>query len=488
MAGELSTRGAIVIVGFMGAGKTTAARALARARGSSALDADSLIEERLGTTITQAFARDGEPAFRAVEETVVGDLLDRASAGEIISLSGGAIGSERVRAALRRHLVVWLDVGLAVAWRRSAGDKRPLARNRAAFEALYNERVPLYESVADAIVPGGARHAVPGAYDALEELRRAPAGTRLLWAISPSAEYPVWVGRGVLGAGVWPIVRGPSRRFLIADEQVAPLLAERLGEVDGQLLIQGGVALGGGVVGDLAGFAAATYQRGVPVVQIPTTLVAQVDSAYGGKTGVDLPEAKNYVGAFHQPAGVLVDPAALDTLPAAELSAGYAEVLKTALIAGGALWEQVAADAPLDERMIVDCIRCKLAVVAADEHDGGLRQVLNLGHTVGHAIEAATHYTRYRHGEAVALGLLVALRLSGQAELREQVSELLAAHGLPTQASELEAAAVLAATKLDKKRGPQGVALVLVEAPGRVRYGAAIADADLERAVREVLV
>jgi shikimate kinase/3-dehydroquinate synthase len=514
MAGALSTRGAIVIVGFMGAGKTTAAQALARARAGSALDADSLIEERLGTTISQAFVRDGEPAFRAVEETVVEELLDRASAGEIISLSGGAVGSERVRAALRRHLVVWLDVGLAVAWRRSSGGKRPLARNRAAFEALYHERVPLYESVADAIVPGGARRAIPGAYDALEGLRRAPAGTRLLWAISSSAEYPVWVGRGVLGAGVWPIERGPSRRFLIADEQVAPLFAARLGEVDGELLIGGGeanktiasaeqiwrglarggaartdhlVALGGGVVGDLAGFVAATYQRGVPIVQIPTTLVAQVDSAFGGKTGVDLPEAKNYVGAFHQPAGVLVDPAALDTLPAAELSAGYAEVLKTALVAGGALWENVAEDAPLDERMILDCIRCKLAVVAADERDGGLRQVLNLGHTVGHAIEAATHYARYRHGEAVALGLLVALRLSGQAELREQVRELLAIHGLPTQASELEAAAVLAATKLDKKRGPKGVPLVLVEAPGQVRYGAAVDDADLERAVREVL-
>ena len=165
----------------------------------------------------------------------------------------------------------------------------------------------------------------------------------------------------------------------------------------------------------------------------------------------------------------------------------YAELLKTALIAGGALWQQVAADAPLDEQMILDCIRCKLAVVAADERDGGARQVLNLGHTVGHAIEAATDYRRYRHGEAVALGLLVALRLSEQTELREQVSGLLAAHGLPTQASGLEADAVLAATKLDKKRGPHGVPLVLVQAPGDVRHGAAVDDADLERAVREVL-
>src|SRR5205085_6498883 len=132
------------------------------------------------------------------------------------------------------------------------------------------------------------------------------------------------------------------------------------------------VALGGGVVGDLAGFCAATYQRGVPVVQVPTTVVAQVDSAYGGKTGVDLPEAKNYVGAYHQPAAVVTDVDTLATLPAEELAAGYAEVVKTALIAGGALWKRVAGGGrPDDPQIILDCARTKLAVVAADERDGG---------------------------------------------------------------------------------------------------------------------
>ena len=149
---------------------------------------------------------------------------------------------------------------------------------------------------------------------------------------------------------------------------------------------------------------------------MPTTLVAQVDSAYGGKTGVDLPEAKNYVGAYHQPAAVLTDPATLATLPPAELAAGFAEVLKTALIAGGPLWERVRAIDELDPATstssIFACARTKLEVVAADERDAGRRQVLNLGHTVGHAIETATGYARYRHGEAVGLGLLAALRLS----------------------------------------------------------------------------
>ncbi len=248
------------------------------------------------------------------------------------------------------------------------------------------------------------------------------------------------------------------------------------------------VALGGGVVGDLAGFCAATYQRGVPVVQVPTTLVAQVDSAYGGKTGVDLPAAKNYVGAYHQPAGVLVDPDTLATLPAAELAAGWVEVLKTALIAGGELWERVAAGGEVDERTILDCARTKLAVVAADERDGGRRQVLNLGHTVGHAIETATGYARYRHGEAVGLGLLAALRLSGREDLRAQVRELLLARGLPVtlDGAGVEVEQIVAATARDKKRVAANVPFVLVKAPGEIEYGCEVDTKTLRAAVAEL--
>jgi shikimate kinase/3-dehydroquinate synthase len=252
------------------------------------------------------------------------------------------------------------------------------------------------------------------------------------------------------------------------------------------------VALGGGVVGDLAGFCAAGYQRGVPVVHVPTTLVAQVDSAYGGKTGVDLPDAKNYVGVYHQPAGVLADPDTLATLPAAELVAGWVEVLKTALIAGGSLWERVSAGPPAtatSERTILDCARTKLAVVAADERDAGRRQVLNLGHTVGHAIEAATGYARYRHGEAVGLGLLAALRLSGADALREQVRELLRARGLPVALGpdDPDPQRIVAATELDKKRkGSGAVPFVLVRAPGDVRFGCEVARRELLAAVQEL--
>jgi shikimate kinase/3-dehydroquinate synthase len=245
-------------------------------------------------------------------------------------------------------------------------------------------------------------------------------------------------------------------------------------------------AVGGGVVGDLGGFCAAVYQRGVRVVQVPTSLVAQVDSAYGGKTGVDLPEGKNYVGAFHQPAAVLCDPATLETLPREEFAAGYPEVVKTALIAGGELWEQVRSGAEVDESTILGCLRTKLAVVAADERDAGRRQVLNLGHSVGHAIEAATGYTRYRHGEAVGVGLLCALRLSGRDELRQEVAELLSAQGLPLTFSGAPVADVLAALQRDKKRTGEQVPFVLVAEPGEVTPGHEPPEAELRAAVEEV--
>ena len=247
-------------------------------------------------------------------------------------------------------------------------------------------------------------------------------------------------------------------------------------------------ALGGGVVGDVAGFCAAVYQRGVGVVQVPTTLVAQVDSAYGGKTGVDLPEGKNYVGAYHQPRAVLADPRVLATLPPEELAAGWAEVIKTALIAGGPLWARVRRGAQdVDRDLVLACARTKLGVVARDERDAGRRQVLNLGHTVGHAIETATGYARYRHGEAVGLGLLAALTLSGQVRLRGEVAELLEEHRLPTKLdADIDEAAMLAAVQRDKKRRGGRVGFVMVDAPGEVRTGVPMAENDVRAAIGEL--
>jgi shikimate kinase/3-dehydroquinate synthase len=225
----------------------------------------------------------------------------------------------------------------------------------------------------------------------------------------------------------------------------------------------------------------------MPVVHVPTTLVAQVDSAYGGKTGVDLPQAKNYVGAYHQPSGVLVDPATLATLPREELAAGWVEVLKTALIAGGPLWERVSGGGEADAEVILACARTKLAIVAEDERDAGCRRLLNLGHTVGHAIETATGYARLRHGEAVGLGLLAALRLSGREPLRALVREMLLARGLPVSLEGVSAEAILAALALDKKRQGARVPFVLVRAPGEVVVEEEMDAREVRAAVQELL-
>ena len=512
-----AARRALVFVGFMGAGKSTAARAAARALGAEPLDTDAMLEAELGEPIEAFFDREGERPFRVREEEVVVRALGRADA-RVVALGGGALGSARVREALGEHLVVALDVDPETAWRRSAGRGRPLARDRDRFEALHAERAELYRSVADAVLPAAAGDGVvERALPALEALRRQldarspeAARLRLVWAPAASGDYPVLVGRGLLERGI--LYPEGGRRFVVADERVAVLheltadwtLTVPGGESDKTLaraetvlreMARAGVArddvvvaFGGGVVGDLAGFCAAVYQRGVRVVQVPTTLVAQVDSAYGGKTGVDLPEGKNYVGAYHQPATVLVDPAVLETLPEAEVAAGYAEVVKTALIAGGKLWERVRSGVdPRDEEIILGCLRTKLAVVAEDERDAGRRQVLNLGHTVGHALEAATGYARLRHGEAVAIGLLCALRLSAQDGLRDEVAALLRTHGLPHRVDGVAADEVLDYLARDKKRRGGSVPFVLVEAPGTVTHGHAVDDPSVRAAIEEVL-
>jgi shikimate kinase/3-dehydroquinate synthase len=226
-------------------------------------------------------------------------------------------------------------------------------------------------------------------------------------------------------------------------------------------------------------------------VQVPTTLVAQVDSAYGGKTGVDLPEGKNYAGAYHLPAAVIADTGTLGSLPAEELAAGFVEALKTGLLAGGALWERVRSIESLDPVGLGDvvfaCARYKCEVVAADERDAGVRAVLNLGHTVGHAIEAASGYERYRHGEAIGLGLLAALRLSEAGELRDEVEAILARHGLPVALDPaIDLGEILDALQRDKKRTAAGVGFVLLSEPGAPRVGELLDPAKVRAAVEEL--
>lgn len=504
---------AIVFVGFMGAGKSSALDS-ARLAGLDAIETDELLERELGVPIAEFFAAEGEGEFRRREAELVSGLLDRAEGGAI-ALGGGSVLSESVREALARHTVVWLQVSAEEAWERVRESDRPLARDPEAFGALLAERLPLYEAVADVVLPEGDERLPGRALPAIQALAELPAGSKLLWASSASGEYPVMVGSGLLGAGPWPL---PGRRFCVSDRTVGPLYGDRLAPLEALVEIEPGesaktmaeaervlselavagmtredhlVALGGGVVGDLGGFCAHVYQRGVGVIQAPTTLVAQVDSAYGGKTGVDLPEGKNYAGAYHLPAAVIADTATLETLPAEELAAGYVEALKTGLLAGGELWERTRSLDRLEPDALADvvfaCARYKCAVVAADERDGGLRQVLNLGHTVGHAIEAATGYSRYRHGEAVGLGLLAALRLSEAPRLRDEVEAALARHGLPTALDpSVDVEETLDALQRDKKRTAEGVGFVLLAEPGQPRVGQLIDPTKVRAAVEEL--
>jgi shikimate kinase/3-dehydroquinate synthase len=492
----------ICLVGFMGAGKSSALVELA-AHGLKTVDADRLIEAEAGCPIAVYFERHGEEAFRELErQTILAALT--APGIDVLALGGGAVGTAVIREALASgdHITVWLDVELDTAWRRVRASNRPLAQDQEEFEALYHRRQPYYDSVADAVLPAAVRRVWDRALGPVRMLRSLPAGTRLIWAASANGEYPVYVGNGLLGStlfdGECEVMPGSGDSYSFTDDQVGPIYGEQLGEVKAAISVPPGetaktvsqaekalrgmamlgvtrsdrmLALGGGVVGDLAGFCAHTYQRGIPVVQVPTTLVAQVDSAYGGKTGVDLPEGKNYVGAFHLPSAVITDVNTLSTLPEAELTAGMAEVVKTALLAGGDLWDEVVRLGPREilsrSDLIYSCARYKCRIVAADERDNGLRAVLNFGHTVGHAIESATGYKRYRHGEAIALGLLAALRLSDAPELRESVKEWNGRHGLPVRlAPEVEVNEVLEAIQFDKKKTSRGVGFVLLAKPG----------------------
>jgi shikimate kinase/3-dehydroquinate synthase len=504
------SRPAIVFIGFMGAGKSTAL-ATARKAGLEAVEIDELMERELGKPIRQAFEEDGEEAFRAREAEIVGELLENADGGAI-ALGGGSVLSDRVREALARHTVVLLEIDAAEAWKRIEGTERPLATSEADVERLLAERLPLYEELADAVVPMADKRVVARALPAIQAMAEMPEGTRLLWASSASGDYPVFVGRGLLDTDWWPL---EGRRFCVTDENVKAY-AGRLGpqkilaippgekskslkQVEEAILEMAAlgmtredhvVAVGGGVVGDLGGFCAHIYQRGVPVVQVPTTVVAQVDSAYGGKTGVDVDQLKNYAGAYQQPAAVFSDTSTLESLPPRELAAGFVEVIKTGLLAGGSLWERVRMTEAIDpdelDDVVFACARFKCGIIAADERDGGLRHVLNLGHTVGHAIEGVSDFS-YLHGEAIGLGLLAALQLSEASDLRDEVQALLRRFDLPaTLNPSVSVEDVVAVLQHDKKRTASGVGFVLLSELGEPRTGQIVDPAKVRAAVEEL--
>ncbi len=476
----------LALVGMMGAGKTSIGRQLAGRLGLPFRDADAEIELAAGCSIAELFARHGERGFRDGERRVVHRLL--AGDPSVVATGGGAYMDPQTRATMRREAVtVWLRCELPTLVNRVSGSQRPLLQDGDPAEVLrrlMRARHPVYAE-ADLVVDcsDDSLETTTNKVQAALEAWRPP---RRLAVSLPSASYDVVVGEGLLaraGAEVAPVL--PQKRcVVVTDETVAELhlsallagLAETgiearqvvvpAGEasksmatygriVDG--LLEAGVerrtavvALGGGVIGDLAGFAAATTLRGLPFVQVPTTLLSQVDSSVGGKTGVNTRHGKNLVGAFHQPHVVLADTGTLGTLSGRELRAGYAEVVKAGLIAdlsffawcernGTAL---TGGDAALLAEAVLRACAFKAAVVADDEREdtaSGGRALLNLGHTFAHALEAEVGYGGgLLHGEAVAVGLGLAFRMSASLGLcpggdAERVTAHLAGVGLPSE-------------------------------------------------------
>ena len=463
----------IALVGFMGAGKSTLGDVLAERLGRPFIDIDREIERDV--SIPELFATEGEAGFRVREAKHVLAALERRGPA-VIALGGGAVETEQVRGAVRRHaLAVLVEVDVDTAWQRSRGSGRPLARDETQFRNLYERRASLFLEVADAVasdpeaavLAAGGVHVESGSLELLGEL---VPGDGPLDVVADARVAGIYGMEAQLALGR----RIRATHELPPGEEAKTVAAvERLW--DDLRLDRGGalVALGGGCTTDAAGFVAATYLRGIDWVAVPTTLVGQVDAAIGGKTAIDLPSGKNLVGAFHWPARTVVDPALLETLPEDELLNGRAELVKTGLLVGEELWEL-----PLQEG-VRRCAAFKTAICLRDPHDRGDRAQLNLGHTFAHALEAAAGFG-LPHGRAVALGLLAALRLSG---LDTSVVE----ETLRPEPVRVDRERAWAALARDKKALAGVPKLVLLDAPGSPRLGVELPEAEVRAALEGLI-
>jgi shikimate kinase/3-dehydroquinate synthase len=389
----------VALVGFMGAGKTTLGAQLAERLDRPFHDVDREVEEAHGA-IWDLFAERGEKAFREIEADVVRDVCRRATHA-VVAVGGGAVETRGLLGETGAFCV-YVDVDVEVAWKRVQGSARPLAADEAEFRSRFDRRAPLYLEVADAVAHDldGVTLAAAGIHHelgALERLGELVPGDGPVALVADSTVMGIHGARAqeALGARLVSMHELPPGEEAKDARVVSRLWSELTLDRGGTV-----VALGGGSVTDTAGFAAATYLRGIPWVAVPTTLVGQVDAAIGGKTAIDIPHGKNLVGSFHWPARVVIDEALLETLPERERRQGRAELVKTRLLAG----------ADLDVR---GAAAYKAALCLRDPEDRGVRQWLNLGHTFAHALEAAAGF-ELAHGDAVALGLVAALRLSGR--------------------------------------------------------------------------
>ena len=529
----------VVLVGLPGSGKSVVGRRLAARHAAAFIDLDDRIEKAAGRSIPEIFAEEGEPAFRAMERAEIealGPADPDPGIHRVVATGGGAIVDPRNRWALYRgRVTVWLDGRpevLAQRLRRSP-HVRPLVAGRDPIGTIRDLGARRERFYAAARIRQFGVTEVHGVVDALDELvsdaiatERLAGGrsaTTLLRAVTP-------IGRLVIGSGIAiealtaELDAARVRRAILVSEPgawaaVGEGLAEALRangrEVERVLLPEGEaakrlsvvetaaselsalgvdrgeviVAVGGGALGDAAGFLAAVYLRGIRFIQVPTTLVAQIDSSIGGKTGVDLPEGKNLLGAFHQPIAIVIDVDALRTLPGRQLRAALGEAVKMAALGDERLFELLEADGPaiargeaaaFDRGVVAELVErsawAKVNVVTADERERqatGGRITLNLGHSIGHAVEAAAGYGDLLHGEAVAYGLRAACRIGVElgvtpAERADRIERLLDRLELATTPLPYPLASVLGHLATDKKHADGSLRWILPTADGVV--------------------
>lgn len=478
----------LILTGFMGTGKTTLAPLIAQKIGVRFVDTDAVIVERTDMTVPAIFAQLGEAGFRAWEASIFQELMAR-DEPMVISVGGGLLLSAANRQAAIGAAIVNLFARPEVILDRLHGvDDRPLLQVEeplAEIRRLLLMRQPIYRQF---------RWQVDTSDRSLEDIvedvadiwyREEKLGVNKVHVSTPEGFYPILFQRGALQTlreifdvhGFWG-----NRLIIGTDERVADLYGHRiLRQLENASLVtmpvgesaknldtvenvynelarlgmdRGGVmiALGGGVVGDTFGYVAASYLRGLRFVQIPTTLLAMVDSSVGGKVGVDIPMGKNLVGAFKQPSLVIIDPDVLNSLPPEEHTAGMAEVIKHGLLSGNE--HLLDLSLPMNVRLR-DAVQVKIDIVQRDPYEQGERAYLNLGHTFAHAIERASMY-QWRHGDAVGVGLVAAARLSQKlglldADERGMVEDVVKRAGLPTSIGYLQPSLIYDAMGTDKK-------------------------------------
>ena len=505
----------IFLYGPSGSGKSTTCKILAQNLGLECFDLDQAIEASSGTTIDSLFAARGEAGFREIESQVLRQFLSQESRA-VVALGGGALLNPQNWAAVERSgQVICLNATPDTLLARLQQDelRRPLLNEnpRQRLQEMLARRQEHYASFGTPLDTTGLSP---------QEIAREAQIRLGAFRISGMGEpYNVYIHSGCLDSLGESLqernLKGPL--VLVSDENVGPLYAEQAmtslkeaGFAVSEIRIPAGeqyktietvaslwggfvragversssiVALGGGVTGDLAGFAAATFLRGVDWVNVPTTLLAMVDSSIGGKTGADLPQGKNLIGAFHSPCQVLADPQLLHTLPNREMRSGLAEALKAGVIADSHLYRLCAAGWPEQaeeaDLLVSRALAVKVRFIEQDPYEHNLRQALNLGHTVGHGVELASGY-RLSHGESVAIGMVSETRLAEKIGialpgLADEVSAALARLGLPVRTpAEISRDAVIEAMHLDKKRSRGQIHFALPEKIGKVHVGVVV--------------